>query len=69
MKKIIILAAAAIMTAAGTTGCAICESAIDTVKNYDWSAWWSTHKDTITELGKTTVENSKTTETEKETAK
>lgn len=32
MKKIIILAAAAIMTAAGITGCAICESAIDTVK-------------------------------------
>lgn len=69
MKKIIILATAAIMTAAGTTGCAICESAIDTVKNYDWSSWWFTHKDTITELGKTSVENSKTTETEKETAK
>lgn len=63
-KRTILIVAAAIITAAGATGCAACKSAFETVKNYDWSNWWSIHKEPLTELAKSAVEAQKTENTE-----
>lgn len=52
MKKYLCMLAAAFAMGM-LSGC----GAVDTLKNYNWSDWWSIHKEPITELAKDAVSN------------